>query len=285
MTTHIKVNRKRYLIITMLVLFMILFLLVRGNFYDSVFGVLGWVKNVSGKHVNIEELYSNESTPPDHSLWNKLLSDNISQDGWVNYEGFQKDTLRLSEYLNELSVHPPSHSWTQEEELAYWINAYNAFTIQLILDHYPLRSIKDVGGSLPMINSPWDIKFFSIGNVMMDLNTIEHDILRSKIGDPRIHFAINCASISCPELRHEAYTADKIFAQLEEQANLFINDTSRNKVSAELLELSPIFNWFRSDFEKEQSLTQYVNQYSETEVSPKAKIKWLDYNWSLNEQD
>jgi hypothetical protein len=273
------------MIIGIPVMVVMLFFILRGNLYESAFSILGWVKNVSGKQVNIEDIYTAEKMPPDHSTWDKLLIKYVSKEGWVNYQGFQNSRNKLGEYLNILASHPPAHSWSQEEELAYWINAYNAFTLQLILDHYPVNSIQDIGGSIPMVNSPWDIKFFKVGDVLLDLNTIEHDILRKKIGDPRIHFAINCASISCPVLRNEAYTPEKIHQQLDEQAVRFINDETRNKLSETALQLSPIFNWFRSDFEMDQTLTQYLNQFTGTRISPNAKVEWLEYDWALNEVD
>jgi hypothetical protein len=279
----LKMTRRWYFIIGVLMAIIMLLIIVRGNLYDTVFSVLGWVKEKSGEQVNIEEVYKSESLPPDHVLWNELVKAHVNQDGWVNYNGIKVDQKKLDEYLGELSSHPPSHSWLQEEELAYWINAYNAFTIQLILDHYPVKSIKDIGGSIPMINSPWDIKFFKIGDVAMDLNTIEHDILRKKLNEPRIHFAINCASISCPLLRTEAYTADKLEFQLEEQAKIFLNDPAKNILSPNEPNLSPIFKWFKSDFITDQSLVEYINQYAEVKISPTAKLKWMDYNWLLNE--
>ncbi len=285
MTNRRKTKRRNYIIIGFLGIIVMFFLLVRGNLYESVFGALGWVKKVSGEQVNIEDVYSSDVTPPDHSLWDELLESHVNQDGWVNYNGFKNESIKLRNYLKELGEHPPSNNWSHEEELTYWVNAYNAFTVQLILDHYPVNSIKDIGGSVPMVNSPWDIKFFKIGGISMDLNTIEHDILRKKIGDPRIHFAINCASVSCPILRKEAYTSDKIHQQLDEQTRVFINDSSRNKLTESLIELSPIFNWFRSDFEKDQKLTQYINQYTDIEISPNTKISWREYNWALNEID
>ena len=141
------------------------------------------------------------STPPSHEDWTALLSVHVSEAGFADYRGFQRDSIKLDQYLEKLSNHPPNQDkWSEEEQLAYWINAYNAYTVKLILMHYPVRSIKDIGSSIqiPFVNSPWDIKFIQIGDKKLDLNNIEHSILRKEFEEPRIHFAINCASFSCP---------------------------------------------------------------------------------------
>ena len=133
---------------------------------DIGLSTLSWVKKMRGKAVDLSTIASHESPVVDHQIWTDLLKEYVDEQGGVDYKGFQKDTLRLSEYLKTLSNHPPGSNWTEAAKLAYWINAYNAFTIQLILDHYPLKSIKDIGGGgLAMINSPWDIKFFKIGDM------------------------------------------------------------------------------------------------------------------------
>jgi hypothetical protein len=124
--------------------------------------------------------------PPDHAAWTKLLSKHVDEDGMVDYDRFLADSLELHKYLGTLSANPPSEEWTKRQKLAYWINVYNAFTIDLVLKHYPLTSIKDIGSSIqiPFINSPWDIEFFEIGGVEYDLNAIEHDILRKELYIP-----------------------------------------------------------------------------------------------------
>lgn len=222
-----------------------------------------------------------------HQQWDALLRKNVDADGNVDYRGFAKDSLQLKAYLDTLASHPPdAEIWSTHEQLAYWINAYNAFTVQLILKHYPLKSIKDIGSAIqvPFVNSPWDIKFIEIGGKKLDLNRIEHAILRKDFNEPRIHFAINCASVSCPKLRAEAYTADDLEWQLQEQAEAFINDPNRNKVGKDQVEISKIFSWFKSDFTKNGSLIDFLNRYSKVKIDENAEIDYLDYNWSLNEQ-
>ncbi|MFT6716812.1 MAG: hypothetical protein ACJA0Q_001460, partial [Saprospiraceae bacterium] len=166
--------------------------------------------------------------------------------------------------------------WSKNEQLAFWINAYNAFTVKLILNNYPTKSIND-------LTKPWDEKFFSIGGIKMNLNHIEHKILRVKFKEPRIHFAIVCASFSCPKLSNKAFTAKNVQVQLATLTKGFVNDTKRNKITANKIEISEIFNWFKGDFTKKGSLIEFLNKYSNVKINAKAKVSHLKYNWSLNE--
>lgn len=229
---------------------------------------------------------TSKSEPITHETWDSLLKSHITDEGLVDYKGFQNDRKKLDTYLQKLSEHHPNDKkWSKEEQLAYWINAYNAFTIQLILDNYPLESIKDVtsGPSISFVNSPWDIKFITIEGAEYDLNNIEHNFLRKRFEEPRIHFGVNCASISCPVLPQFAFTADKIYEQLDQQARLFINDSSKNKITADNPQVSKIFKWFSGDFEAKGTLIEFLNQYSDTQINPNASIDYLDYDWGLNE--
>lgn len=210
-----------------------------------------------------------------HAKWNALLQKNVSKSGHVNYKGFQKDSNQLQAYLSELSANVPTKSWSKNATLAYWINAYNAYTVKLILDNYPTKSIKD-------INDPWGKKFFSLGDKKYSLEEIEHEILR-KMEEPRIHFAINCASFSCPNLLNEAYSETKLEQQLTASAKNFINDKTKNTITANKIEISKIFDWFAGDFKKKGSVIDFLNQYSTVKISKKAKINYKEYNWSLNE--
>lgn len=219
---------------------------------------------------------------PSHSVWNDLLGKHVSANGWVSYRGFVEDSTKLNSYLSELSENPPAKEWSEDEKLAYWINAYNAFTVKLIIDHYPTASIKDIKNGIPFVNSIWDLKFFKIGGKEMDLNEIEHAILRKEFKEPRIHFAIVCASKSCPKLLNEAYTAESLEQQLDQQTVEFINDTTKNRVSKEKAELSQIFNWFRGDFTRDMKLQEFIANYALNEMSSGAKISFMDYDWSLN---
>lgn len=219
---------------------------------------------------------------PNHSVWNDLLNEHVSEEGWVSYRGFLQDSTKLNSYLSEVSENPPGKDWSKDEKLAYWINAYNAFTVKLIVDHYPTESIKDIKSGIPFINSVWDIQFFEIGGREMDLNHIEHSILRKEFDEPRIHFAIVCASKSCPKLLNEAFTAERLEQQLQQQAVDFINDPTKNRITKNEIEISQIFNWFKGDFTKEMKLQAFIDKYSQIKVIDNAKISFMDYNWRLN---
>lgn len=217
--------------------------------------------------------------PVDHASWDAMLKKYVSPKGNVNYKAWKQDTLPLVAYLKSLSAHAPQKTWTANQKKAYWMNAYNAFTVRLILDRYPVKSIKNIGGFI----DPWKIKFFSIGGQRMDLNHIEHKILRVEFNDPRIHVGINCASYSCPRLSNIAFTESNVEAELEKLMKEFVNDPTKNKISAGKIELSEIFNWFEKDFTKNGSLIDYLNKYANVKINPKAKKTYLSYNWNLNE--
>jgi hypothetical protein len=228
--------------------------------------------------------YPSNSHPVTHEIWDGLVKKYASTDGKVNYAGFIQDSVLFNSYLKLLkNNHPNDKNWSEKEQLSYWINAYNAFTVKLIVDNYPLKSIKDIKKGLPFINSVWDIKFIKIEGATYDLNNIEHSILRKKFDEPRIHFAINCASVSCPDLRNEAFTADQLENQLTEQAKLFLNNPVKNKITADKIELSSIFSWFKKDFTKHDSLIDFLNHYAPVKINQNAAIDYLDYDWKLNE--
>jgi len=211
----------------------------------------------------------------DYSLWNSVLQDHVSNEGQVDYKALQSNSINLDNYLKLLSKTSPDTSWSKQQSLAFWINAYNAMTINLVLRHYPLKSIKD-------IKNPWGQRIWRIGDKLYNLEDIEHQILR-KMDEPRIHFAIVCASISCPKLQNEAFQASKIDTQLTKATKEFLADTNRNNISKYSLELSKMFQWFSKDFKQNGSLIDFLNQYADIEISDKAKIKFKDYNWNLNE--
>jgi len=211
----------------------------------------------------------------DHALWDQVLSINVSANGKVNYDGVIENSSTLHKYLTQLSHHPPTEKWHKKEKMAYWINAYNAYTIKLIIDNYPIKSIKD-------IHSPWKKKFFKINEVYYSLNDLEHTILR-KFEDPRIHFAINCASFSCPIVWNKAFTSDNIEEVLDTLTKKFINDPQRNKITDDTISISKIFLWYKKDFKVNGGdVTTFINKYAATKIEKKAKKKYMDYDWSLN---
>ena len=219
-----------------------------------------------------------------HKLWSALLKKHVNSKGNVNYKGFIKDSAALNHYLKLLSDSPPDSSVTKNEKFAYWINAYNAFTIKLITENYPLKSIKDLGSTATK-NSPWDKKFFTIGGKEMTLNNIEHDILRKQFNDPRLHFAINCASYSCPKLLNSAFEGNTLNKQLSARAVDFLNDTTKNIITPSSAKLSSILLWYGNDFIKTGvSKIEYINKYSNIKMLLTAKIDYLKYDWNLNDQ-
>jgi len=237
-----------------------------------------------GKPINFENIQKSGNI--DHDQWDEILSRFVDENGHVDYVGLLSDRNKLTSYLKLLSENPPDPvSWTINERIAYWINAYNAFTVDLILQHYPIESIKDIGSRIriPFINSPWDIKFIRIENRKLDLNNIEHGILRKEFDEPRIHFAIVCASMSCPGLRREAYTSSKLDFQLNQQAEIFINDIFKNEIETEKLKISKIFQWFKGDFTKDGTLIEYLNKFSNVQIQSNAKVEFKPYDWDLNQ--
>jgi len=210
-----------------------------------------------------------------HDVWTGLLQKHVSNQGNVNYNGFKADRKVLLNYITSLSENIPNDTWTKEDKLAYWINAYNALTVDLILRHYPIESIKD-------IKKPWDQRYWKLGDKWYNLNEIEHQILR-KTNELRIHFAIVCASYSCPKLQNEAFEAANLDLQLTNATKAFLRDSKRNSISKNNLELSKIFQWFSKDFNQKGSLIDFLNLYSDLKISEKAKKSFKDYDWTLNE--
>ncbi len=222
------------------------------------------------------------------NTYDDLLKKFVSEKGDVDYGGFLKNRKVLDGYIDELSKEAPKKIWSKDKEMAYWINMYNANTIKLILNNADknIKSIKDIGpkNQIPFVNTPWDIKFIEIEGDKYDLNKIEHGTLRKKFKkDPRFHFAIVCASKSCPQLRNEIYTADKLDKQLEDQADRFINDEYRNQISANSIKPSNLFKWYKKDFEREMSIAEWINKYSSFKIpKDKSNFNYVNYSWELN---
>ncbi|MAN60106.1 MAG: hypothetical protein CMC08_09760 [Flavobacteriaceae bacterium] len=221
---------------------------------------------------------ANSAVNVDHSGWDKLLKKHVNEAGMVDYKGFQKDRKELNEYLQLLSSQQPSDDWSVQELLAFYINLYNAYTIDLILNNYPVKSIKDIDGAFTKGFIPLDGRDLSLGG-------IENGILR-KMNEPRIHFAINCASMSCPPLLREAYTASKINEQLDRATSQFING-DYNDLSATNPKVSMIFKWYEDDYtvNGKKDVIGFINKYSKnTAINQSAKLDYREYDWSLNDQ-
>ena len=241
-----------------------------------------------------------------HSLFTQVLEKNVNS-GTVNYRELQKDRQIFDEYITQLeSVGGVNFaSWSREQKLAYWVNAYNAFTIEVILDNYPIKPSKGLKAKLYPKNSirqipgVWDKIKFNAGGMLLTLNHMEHEILRKEFDEPRIHFAIVCASVGCPELWNHAYEANNIDQQLEAAAKRFVRDRAKVRVdlAGGALYLSKILQWFKEDFTtftgetkygKYNGVVSFCYQYFPRTVqrqlkSSKLDLEWLDYDWSLNE--
>ena len=238
-----------------------------------------------------------------HADWTELLEQNISpinkgHSTAVDYAAFKNQESELQAYLDKLGEvsRADFDTWSKEKQLAFLINAYNAWTVEFILTKYPdLESIKDLGS---LFSSPWDKEFIPLLGKTVSLNDIEHGLIRGskRYNDPRIHFAVNCASIGCPALREEAYTASKLEQQLEQQTERFLTDSSRNYIKGNAIYLSSIFKWYDEDFEAgfrgTKSIQSFIGLYAdalkldEKQLTTLQKqdfsVKFLDYNWKLN---
>ena len=213
------------------------------------------------------------------SVFNDLLQKHVTKTGIVDYKSFKNDEAKLDSYISYLEKNNPVSSWSDNKKKAFWINAYNAYTIKIILENFPIKSILNIK---QMGKTAWEIPFAKIGNKTYTLDYIEHKIIRKKFADPRIHAGVNCASRSCPKLRNIAFTEQKIETELSHLMKDFINDTSKNKISKNKIQISSIFDWFKDDFTKNGSVIDYINKYADIEINPKAKISYLKYDWTLN---
>lgn len=214
-----------------------------------------------------------------HDSFDGLLQKYVNSAGRVNYGGFKNEKAKLVAYIEHLGDNPPESSWSKNKEMAFWINLYNAFTIKLILDKYPIKSIMDLNGG-----KVWDTQKVNIGGKNYTLGQIEADQLLKRFKEPRVHFAVNCAAASCPPLLNKAWEEDNIQRYYEKQAKLFVNNSSYNTLSAKSAELSQIFNWYASDFGGASNVLKYVQKYSETTLKDKAKVSYREYDWKLNKQ-
>lgn len=233
----------------------------------------------------------------DHTYrsYNEILKQVVSVKGhqsFVDYTQLKSDTNKLDEYTDGIEYIGKNEfdAWSREQQIAFLINAYNAFTIQLVLTKYPVDSIKAYGGLF--VNSPWEKKFFTLFGKEATLNIIEHDLLRKLYKEPRLHFVLVCAAKSCPPLRDEAYIPGKLEHQFSKAAINFMRDPERNRfnVDRNKIEISKIFKWYKKDFVSSAgSVNAYVAPLMTDDVelqtliaNKETKIKYLDYDWSLN---
>ena len=230
-----------------------------------------------------------------HAAWDALLKKHVvllegAQASQLRYAEIAKERSALQQYLQDLSrvSQTEFEGWSRPRQMAFLINAYNAATVEKVLTRYPdIRSIWDFG---KVFGNPFRDEFFPLLGRRMSLDQLEHDILRKRYGEPRIHFAVNCASIGCPMLREEAYVGVHLERQLEEQARRFLSDRSRNRARDGRLEVSKIFDWYKEDFEpRERFFARFAAVLSDQPAEQKrvaegkARISFLDYDWSLND--
>jgi hypothetical protein len=213
------------------------------------------------------------------SILNSLLKTHVSAKGNVNYKALKKEENKLNTYLDYLNKTKPQKNWSATKKKAFWVNAYNAYTLKIILNNYPIKSILKIKKKG---KDAWNIPFAKVGGKTYTLNHIEHKILRKDFNDPKIHVGVNCASGSCPQLGNFAFTEANYERKTDMLIKKFINDPKRNKISENKIELSKIFEWFKGDFTKKGSLINFLNKYSATKIDEKAKISFLKYDWSLN---
>ncbi|MCA9758987.1 MAG: DUF547 domain-containing protein [Candidatus Eisenbacteria bacterium] len=215
-----------------------------------------------------------------HSEFGALLARYVHGVGvdYPAWSGAADDLTALNDYVQSLTSLDPA-PWPEDDQKAYWINLYNAATLRLVLAHYPLDSIKDIGG---LFSSPWKRDVVTVAESTLTLDEIENEILRPEFHDPRIHFALNCASIGCPPLRADAYRAANLSEQLDESCRRTLNDARWVSVGKDGIRVTKIFDWYRGDFEENGgSVRTFLDRYR-NEPLPKGKIEHLSYDWSLN---
>lgn len=222
-----------------------------------------------------------------HARWDRILHEYV-HDGAVDYSGLRgTGRTEFEAYLGELASVTSTASWSRAESLSFWINAYNAWTVKLIVDHPGVTSIKQI----TTVSSPWKLSFIPMhatGADVMSLDDIEHGVIRATLADPRIHVAVVCASVSCPPLRSEAYVASRLDGQLDDQARDFLSDTTRNAADTarKVIGISSIFDWYGKDFETSGGVRGFLERYGPPDLAQGAAggwpIEYLPYDWGLN---
>jgi hypothetical protein len=228
----------------------------------------------------------------DHSAFSSVLAEVVDERGFVDYAALAADPAPLDGYLARLAATDPS-ALSDDDRLAFWLNVYNAYTLKLVADNYPVASIRDVvkGLFLPLVNSPFRVDFVVVGGETMTLDDVEHGTIREAFDEPRIHFALVCAAVSCPPLRAEAYAGDRLDAQLDEQGRRFLTNPDKNRIPAddETIRLSKIFDWFGGDFgDDDAALQAFLAPYFDGDVRDRLArgaydVDFLSYDWSLND--
>lgn len=211
-----------------------------------------------------------------HNKFNELLQKHVTPNGVVNYDSFKKEEKKLDSYLGMLKDTKPTSNWSSKKKLAYYINIYNASTIKLILSNYPLKSIMD-------IPKAWDLPVVKIGDEVFTLNHIENNIIRPTFKEPRIHFAVNCAAVSCPKLSNQAFSESNINTLLQLNTERFLNDSNIGMLQkGKKVELSQIFEWYAVDFGGKENLLKWISNNSKMDLTNSKFKGFIPYNWELN---
>ena len=213
---------------------------------------------------------------PDYKSWDIFLKKYVSASGDVDYKSIKANKKELEAITKTFSATSVLTSWSKNDQLVFWINAYNAFTIDLVVNHYPIKSIQNLDGG-----KPWDVKRITIGGKKYSLNNIENDIIRPQFKDARIHFAVNCAAKSCPPILNGAFFSKSLDEQLDTVTKKFINNTKYQNITSGKMTLSKIFDWYKVDF---GDIFTFINKYSTIKVNKNTAIVYKEYDWSLNEK-
>jgi hypothetical protein len=223
-------------------------------------------------------LCGHEVRSMNHSLLTQILQRHVHA-GMVDYEAIKREG-NLDAYLLFLQQTDPDTLKETRDRLAFWINVYNAFTIKLIIDRYPVRTIREISKEGV---GPWDIKWIVVQRGILSLNQIEHEIIRKEFQEPRIHMALVCAAVSCPPLRSEAYEGRMLEEQLSDNARRFFRDSSKNRFENDTLYLSELMEWYGDDFTpRYRSAARYALMVMDLEMKEPRAIRFLRYDWRLN---
>lgn len=233
----------------------------------------------------ISNLVYAETERTSDQLYKNVLQTYV-QDGLVDYAGLKSNPEDLKLYLKQTSVVTKENfdKWNKDEQLAFLINVYNAQSLALIIENYPIKSIKDIASDT---GGAWKLPIVNLFGELLTLDTLENEVIRTNHPDPRVHFALVCAALGCPDLINTPYEAKTLDTQLEKQTKTFLMDSDKNSIDTEqkILKLSPIFDWFKEDFSaKSGSVIEFVNPYYDNKANKEFKIEYTNYDWSLNDQ-
>ncbi len=253
-----------------------------------------------------------DDLPFSYDSYAAALEESVDDGGMVNYKNLKANRKSLDTFVGTIGKldRKTYEKWTEAEKIAFWVNAYNALTLRAIIDHYPIKSswtksLVYPKNSIRQIYGVWDKLQFVIMGKKMTLNSIEHDVVRKKFQEPRIHMALVCAAMGCPQLRREPYTGAELDEQLDEQARKFLGDRTKFRIDRDggRIQLSSIFEWFADDFVKgygtdsrfegrsksERAVLNFISGYLDHEeanylAGERSRILYIKYDWSLNEQ-